>query len=67
MSLKKTAKKKPARDKVAARLVVLNAADFSPAGARRIASWLEAKAKEIRSAKTRKRFASRFTARYFYR
>lgn len=63
---KKTASKKTRRqpDRLIARLVVIGAADFTERGANDIADWLVRQARTIRS-RSRKRLASRFTARYF--
>ncbi len=62
--------RKPARAKRAqvdvlhARLVIFDAAEMTPKTAKAIAAWLRGKAAEMEG-RTRKRYAKRFTARYY--
>lgn len=51
-------------DVLHARLVIHNAADMTPKTAKAIAAWLRGKAAEMEG-RTRKRYAKRFTARYY--
>ena len=52
--------------RTAASIVVYDTELMSPAGARKIANWLEKQAKFLRDAKSRKALSGIFRARYLF-
>ena len=54
------------RTKVAASLIIRDAADMTDAGARRVATFIQKQLKYLRDPKMRKVLSSTFRARYHY-